>query len=382
MKYVDEFRDANLIRKAAEEIKSLTDPTRVYRIMEVCGGHTHAIFRFGLADLLPKNIDLIHGPGCPVCVLPMGRIDEGLAMAENPRVILAAYGDMMRVPGSKGSPLESKARGGDVRMVYSPLDALKLAEQNPDRTVLFFAIGFETTTPATALTLIRAREKRVPNFAVFSNHILVNPAIQALLDMQDMSLDAFIGPGHVSTVIGCEPYRFIAEKYGRPVVVSGFEPLDIMQSIVMILRQMNAGEARVENQYARAVPWDGNPAARAAIDLVFEPRETFAWRGLGEIPWSGLKIREEFADYDAERRLAVPARRVPDPVGARCGDVLKGAAKPHECPLFGTTCTPEKPVGALMVSSEGACAAQHNYAHLTVSAAAAKEVATALPART
>lgn len=369
MKFVDEFRDAHLISNAAQQIRSLADPARIYRIMEICGGHTHAIFRFGLADLLPPNIDLIHGPGCPVCVLPMGRIDQGLEMARDPDVIFAAYGDMMRVPGSAGSPLESKARGADIRMVYSPLDALKLARQNPSKRVLFFAIGFETTTPATALTILRAREERLTNFLVFSNHILVNPAIDALLHMPDMKIDAFIGPGHVSTVIGCEPYTFISRDHGRPVVVSGFEPADVMQSIVMILRQMRDGQARVENQYARAVPWHGNPAARAAIDLVFEPRNAFDWRGLGAIPSSGLKLREEFAAFDAEVQLSAPHRTVPDPKAARCGDVLKGAIKPHQCPLFGNACTPERPVGALMVSSEGACAAQHNYAHLSVSAA-------------
>ncbi|MDX2147323.1 MAG: hydrogenase formation protein HypD [Planctomycetota bacterium] len=368
MKYVDEFRDSALITRAVEEIRSLVDPTRMYRIMEVCGGHTHAIFRFGLADLLPANIDLIHGPGCPVCVLPMGRIDEGLELAEDRNVIFAAYGDMMRVPGSGGSPLESKARGADVRMVYSPLDALKLAEQNPDRQVVFFAIGFETTAPATALTIMRAHERGIENFTVFCNHILVNPAIRAVLDMPDMRLDAFIGPGHVTTVIGCDAYQFIAADYRRPVVVAGFEPADVLQAIIMILRQIRAGESRVENQYSRATPWEGNPAARAAIDLVFQTREAFEWRGLGLIPRSGLRVREGFARFDAERRLRVRARNVPDPGQSRCGDVLKGAVKPHECPLFGRECTPEKPVGALMVSSEGACAAQYNYAHLTVGA--------------
>lgn len=368
MKFVDEFRDPALIRNAASEIASLADPARTYRIMEVCGGHTHAIFRFGLADLLPPHIDLIHGPGCPVCVLPMGRIDQGLDMAADPDVILAAYGDMMRVPGSKGSPLESKARGADVRMVYSPLDALKLAQHNPGKRVLFFAIGFETTTPATALTLLRAREMGVTNFLVFSNHILVNPALRALLDMPDIRIDAFIAPGHVSTVIGCEPYTFIARDYHRPAVVAGFEPADIMQALVMILRQMKARHPRVENQYARVVPWQGNPAALAAVDLVFETRDAFDWRGLGSIPDSGLRLRREFAAFDAETQIPVPHRTVPDPALARCGDVLKGALKPHQCPLFGRQCTPERPVGALMVSSEGACAAQHNYAHLTVTA--------------
>jgi len=368
MKYVDEYRDARAITAVAEEIRGLASTGRTYRIMEVCGGHTHAIFRFGLSQLLPANIELIHGPGCPVCVLPMGRMDEGLDMAERRDVIFAAFGDMMRVPGTKGSPLESKARGADVRMVYSPLDALRLAEKTPDRHVMFFAIGFETTAPSTAVTLLRARELGIDNFTVFCNHILVNPAIGAVLDMPEMAIDGFIGPGHVSTVIGCEPYRFIAEDYGRPIVVSGFEPVDLMQSIAMILRQLNAGQSRVENQYTRAVPWHGNPAARAAMDLVFETREAFEWRGLGDIPASAYRLRPEFARFDAESRLGVQGRSEADPLGSQCGDVLKGAIKPTQCRLFGKACTPETPVGALMVSSEGACAAQYKYAHITIGA--------------
>ncbi|MHC5001926.1 MAG: hydrogenase formation protein HypD [Planctomycetota bacterium] len=368
MKYVDEFRDSALILKTAEEIRRLADPGRHYRIMEICGGHTHAIFRFGLHQLLPDNIELIHGPGCPVCVLPMGRMDDGLAMAERPDLIFTAFGDMMRVPGSTGSPLESKARGADVRMVYSPLDALKIAQQNPDRPVMFFAIGFETTAPSTALTLRRARELGVRNFLVFCNHILVNPAIRAILEMPDMRLDAFIGPGHVSTVIGCAAYEFIARDFGRPLVVSGFEPIDLMQSIVMILRQFRDDRAEVENQYTRALTWEGNRAAQRVMDEVFAPRETFEWRGLGFIPGSAVRLRDEFAEWDAERQIGVAGRTVDDPVDAECGAVLKGALKPCDCKLFGTTCTPERPVGALMVSSEGACAAQYKYADITTSA--------------
>ncbi len=368
MKYVDEFRDAGKIHAVAEDIRRMVDPSRTYRIMEVCGGHTHTIFRFGLAQLLPKNIELIHGPGCPVCVLPMGRMDVGLAMAERKDLIFTAFGDMMRVPGSKGSPLESKARGADVRMVYSPLDALKIAQETPDRPVMFFAIGFETTAPSTAVTLLRAREAGVTNFFVYCNHILVNPAIRALLEMDDMRIDGFIGPGHVSTVIGCASYGFIAEEFGRPLVVSGFEPLDILQSIAMIVRQMNAGEAKVENQYGRAVSWEGNPAAVAAMDLVFEERAAFEWRGMGEIPRSALAIRPEFGAFDAERQIGVHGQTFPDPVEAQCGEVLKGALKPSDCRLFGKGCTPEKPVGALMVSSEGACAAQYKYADVTIGA--------------
>lgn len=361
MKYVDEFRDGRLIKKAAEEIRKLTKPDYHYRIMEVCGGHTHSIYRYGLKDLLPENVELVHGPGCPVCVLPMGRVDDGLMIAEQSGAILTAFGDMMRVPGSKGSPLAYKARGMDVRMVYSPLDALKIAEKNPDREVFFFAIGFETTAPSTALTLMRAKAKGVTNFTVFCNHVTIIPPIRAILDSPDMRLDAFIGPGHVSTVIGCRPYEFIARDYGKPVVVSGFEPLDLLQSIVMILRQMNEGRAEVENQYGRVVPWEGNLPALRAMSEVFELRPFFEWRGLGFISQSALKLAPAYADFDAEVRFEAPGIRVTDPKAAQCGEVLKGVLKPHQCKLFGKECTPEHPIGALMVSSEGACAAHYQY---------------------
>jgi hydrogenase expression/formation protein HypD len=363
VKYVDEFRDPQLIRRAVDEIHALADPRRHYRVMEVCGGHTHAIFRFGLKGLLPPNVELIHGPGCPVCVLPMGRIDDGLDLANDSRVIFTAFGDMMRVPGSKGSPLESKARGADVRIVYSPLDALQIAERNPDRKVIFFAIGFETTVPSTALTLLRASTKRIMNFAVFSNHVTIIPAIRAILESPDMRLDAFIGPGHVSTVIGCRPYEFIVRDYRCPIVVSGFEPLDILQSLVMVLRQLRAGEAKVENQYSRVVPWQGNLAALKALAEVFEVRPYFEWRGLGFITQSALRIRESFAPWDAEQTMLIRGVSVTDPKAAQCGEVLKGVLKPHECKLFGKECTPEHPIGALMVSSEGACAAHFKYEH-------------------
>jgi hydrogenase expression/formation protein HypD len=363
MKYVDEFRDARVIGKAAEEIRRLADRQRQYRFMEVCGGHTHAIYRFGLKDLLPANIELIHGPGCPVCVLPMGRIDDGLSMARDPNVIFTAFGDMMRVPGTQGSPLEHKARGMDVRIVYSPSDALKLAERNPDRHVIFFAIGFETTAPSTALTVMRARKLGVENFSVFCNHVTIIPAIRAILDSPDMRIDAFIGPGHVSTVIGCRPYEWIARNEHKPIAVSGFEPADILQAIVMLLWQLKAGEAKVENQYKRVVPWDGNLAALKALSEVFELRPYFEWRGMGFISQSALRIRESYAAWDAERRFQVPGVRVTDPKAAQCGEVLKGALKPVQCKLFGKECTPEHPVGALMVSSEGSCAAYYNYEH-------------------
>jgi hydrogenase expression/formation protein HypD len=363
MKFVDEFREPEVIGRTAAEIRRLADPNRHYRIMEVCGGHTHAIYRFGLKDLLPSNIELIHGPGCPVCVLPMGRIDDGLAIAQDPAVIFTAFGDMMRVPGTQGSPLEHKARGIDVRIVYSPADALKLAEKNPDRHVMFFAIGFETTAPSTALTLMRAKAQGLGNFSVFCNHVTIIPAIRAILDSPDMRIDAFIGPGHVSTVIGCRPYEWIAKNESKPVAVSGFEPLDILQSIVMVLRQLKAVEARIENQYKRVVPWEGNRAALRAMAEVFELRPYFEWRGLGFISQSALRLRESYATWDAERRFVIPGVRVTDPKAAQCGEVLKGVLKPHQCKLFGNECTPEHPIGALMVSSEGSCAAYFNYEH-------------------
>jgi hydrogenase expression/formation protein HypD len=363
VKYVDEFRDPALIRQAVAEIRRLADPARHYRIMEVCGGHTHAIYRFGLEDLLPPNIELIHGPGCPVCVLPMGRVDDGLDLTADPAVILTTFGDVLRVPGRRGTLLERKARGADVRMVYSPLDALRLAREHPDRQVVFFAIGFETTAPSTALTLQQARRLGLANFSVFCNHVTIVPAIRAILQSPDMRLDAFIGPGHVSTVIGCRPYGFVARDYGKPLVVSGFEPLDVLQSVIMILRQLRDGRAEVENQYARVVPWEGNlPALRALAD-VFELRPFFEWRGLGFISQSALRLREAYAAWDAERRWAMAGVRVTDPKAAQCGEVLKGVLKPQQCKLFGAECTPERPIGALMVSSEGACAAFYSYAH-------------------
>lgn len=370
MKYIDEFRDPELIKQAVREVAALA-PEKHTKIMEVCGGHTHSIHRFGLQQFLPPTVELVHGPGCPVCVLPMSRVDDGLDLSDQPNVILTAFGDMMRVPGHGGSLLERKARGADVRMVYSPLDALKIAQQNPEKEVVFFAIGFETTTPSTALTLMKAKAEGVKNFSVFCNHIVLPPALVAVLDSKDMTVDAFIGPGHVSTVIGVRPYDFIATDYGRPVVVSGFEPLDLLQSVVLLLRQLRDGEAKVVNNYARVVPDNGNLAAIKAMDNVFELRETFEWRGMGFIPNSALQIREEYAVWDTERKFAVKqVMEVTNEAhaGARCGDVLRGAVKPTDCPLYGTVCTPEHPVGALMVSSEGACAAYHQYRPAALSA--------------
>ncbi|MBC5824808.1 MAG: hydrogenase formation protein HypD [Candidatus Eremiobacteraeota bacterium] len=362
MKYVDEFRDPELINNVSREIAHSVDPGRHYRIMEVCGGHTHAIYRHGLKDVLPENIELVHGPGCPVCVLPMGRVDDGLSIADDPDVIMTAFGDMMRVPGTRGTPLELKARGADIRMVYSPLDALRIAQNNPKKHVCFFAIGFETTAPSTALTLMRAKAQSVRNFSVFCNHVTIVPGIRAILDSPDMRLDGFVGPGHVSTVIGCRPYEFIACDYRKPVAVSGFEPLDILEGILLILRQLRAGEAKVENQYRRIVPWEGNLPALKAMAEVFRLRPYFEWRGLGFISQSALKLSPDYAAWDAEVQFEVPGVRVTDPKAAQCGEVLKGVLKPPQCKLFGTQCNPEHPVGALMVSSEGACAAYYRYA--------------------
>ena len=361
MKYVDEFRQPELIRAAAADIRRLADVPRHFRIMEVCGGHTHAFYRFALGDLLPANVELVHGPGCPVCVLPMGRVDAGLALAIEHGVILAVFGDVMRVPGRGGSPLQHVARGVDIRVVYSPLDALEIARREPERHVVFFAIGFETTAPSTALTIVRARDLGISNFSVLANHVTIIPAIKAVLDSPDMRLDGFIGPGHVSTVIGCEPYEFICRHYGKPIVVSGFEPVDLLQSIAMLLRQLRERRADVENQYGRAVSRGGNAAALRSLAEVFEIRSFFEWRGLGFISQSALKIRREFQQWDAEHRFALRAIDVADPVAAQCGEVLKGVLKPPQCKLFGRECTPERPIGALMVSSEGACAAYFNH---------------------
>jgi len=361
MKYVDEFRDPQLITNVAREIARTVDPDRRYRIMEVCGGHTHSIYRHGLKDILPKNIQLVHGPGCPVCVLPMGRIDDGLAVLDRADTILTAFGDMMRVPGTKGTPLEYKARGADVRMVYSPLDALRIAQNEPRKHVCFFAIGFETTAPSTALTILRAKSLGIDNFSVFCNHVTILPAIRAILDSPDMRIDGFIGPGHVSTITGCRPYEFIAHNYRKPVVISGFEPLDLLESILMVLRQLREAEAKVENQYRRIVPWNGNAAALRAMADIFELRPYFEWRGLGFISQSALKIKSAFAQWDTEARFDLPGVRVTDPKAAQCGEILKGVLSPPQCKLFGGACTPEHPIGALMVSSEGACAAYYKY---------------------
>jgi hydrogenase expression/formation protein HypD len=364
VKYVDEYRDPELAHGLAAEIRSLVAPGEVVRVMEVCGGHTHAIYRHGLEDLLPPEVELVHGPGCPVCVIPAGRVDDAIAIAENEPVTLATFGDMLRVPGGNGSLLEAAARGADVRMVYSPLDALELARREPERHVCFFAIGFETTAPATAVTLLRARTEEIPNFSVFCNHVLIEPPLRAILETPGLRVDAFVGPGHVSSVIGTDAYRFIPDEYGRAVVVSAFEPVDLLQSIAMLLRQRAEGRCEVENQYTRVVQPEGNTRALAAIEETMEPREDFEWRGLGVLPRSALRIRDELAAFDAERLFEIPGARIEDPKACRCGEVLTGQIKPWECGVFGTACTPERPLGTCMVSSEGACAAYFSYGRL------------------
>ena len=367
MKFVDEYRDSALIGRIATEIVRRSRG-RPLKFMEVCGGHTHTIYKHGIEDILPPNIDMVHGPGCPVCVLPMGRIDDAIAIARTDGVIFTTFGDMMRVPGSKGSLLDAKADGADVRFVYSPLDALKLANRYPGREVVFFAIGFETTAPSTAVTLLRAQAEGIKNFSVFCNHVTIIPAIKAILDSPDLRLDGFVGPGHVSMVIGMRPYTFIARNHARPVVIAGFEPLDIVQSVYMLVKQISEDRAEVENQYARVVRPEGNIKALQAMARTMELRPFFEWRGMGFITHSALKLSPEFAAWDAELRFEVPGIRVADPKACQCGEVLKGVIKPWECKVFGTACTPETPIGTCMVSSEGACAAYYNYGRFSKAA--------------
>jgi hydrogenase expression/formation protein HypD len=361
MRFVDEFRDAGMARTLATQIAALCEPGRQYKFMEVCGGHTHTIYKHGLEDYLPDTVSLVHGPGCPVCVIPMGRVDDAIAIAEHDDVILTTFGDMLRVPGGRGSFFDSKAAGADIRMVYSPLDAIKIARRNPDKRVVFMAIGFETTAPSTAMTVLRAEAEGLDNFSIFCNHVTIIPAIKAILDSPDLRLDGFIGPGHVSTVIGCRPYEWIARDAGKPLVVAGFEPLDILQSVYQLLLQLKEGRCEIENQYARVVPWDGNTRALQVIGEVMELRPHFEWRGLGFISHSALQVRKRYARFDAERIFLVPGVRVADPKACQCGEVLKGVLKPWECKVFGTACTPETPIGTCMVSSEGACAAYYNF---------------------
>jgi len=368
MKYADEFRDKEIALGLAKAVRAEADPQKPYRFMEFCGGHTHAISRYGLEDLLPNNVRMIHGPGCPVCVLPAGRIDMAIRLSMRPDIILCVYGDLMRVPGSQGaSLLKAKARGADVRMVYSTIDVIRIAEDNPGREVVFFAIGFETTTPPTAVMIRLAEKKKLENFTVFCNHVLTPPAMQNILESPDIrnigrvEIDGFVGPAHVSTIIGTAPYEFFAEEFGKPVVIAGFEPLDMMQAILMLVRQVNEDRHEVENQYSRAVNRDGNLRAKEEVSDIFELRDQFEWRGLGQVPYSGLKLKRAYAKYDAEIRFLMNELRVDDNPACECGAILRGVKKPVDCKLFGTVCTPETPMGSCMVSSEGACAAHWTY---------------------
>lgn len=366
MKYVDEFREPEKAEGLRREITKLSQQLeKPIKIMEVCGGHTHSIFKYGIEEILPDRIELIHGPGCPVCVMPKGRIDDAIAICEHDNVIFTTFGDAMRVPGSHTSLLQARATGADIRMVYSPLDSLQIAKDNPDKEIVFFGLGFETTAPSTALTILQAAAENISNFSMFCNHVLVIPALKALLDNPDLQLDGFVGPGHVSMVIGTDPYQFIPQQYHKPIVVSGFEPLDILQSIWMLLQQILENRCEVENQYNRIVQPAGNQTALAAINQVFMAREQFEWRGLGDIPESGLQIRPEYAQFDAELKFTIPNIKVADHKACKCGEILKGVLKPWQCKVFGTACTPETPIGTCMVSSEGACAAYYKYGRLS-----------------
>lgn len=368
MKFVDEFRDGALARNIAARIARAADPGRRYHFMEFCGGHTHAISRYGLLDLLPPNVVMVHGPGCPVCVLPIGRVDMAIELASRPGVVLCTYADCVRVPASGGlSLMKAKARGADIRMVYSAADALRIARQEPGREVVFFAIGFETTTPPTAVVVKQAAELGLANFSVFCNHVLTPSAIAHILESPEVrelgavAIDGFVGPAHVSTIIGSQPYEYFAEEYRKPVVIAGFEPLDVMQAVEMLVKQVNEGRAEVENEFSRAVTREGNARAKALVAEVFELRRAFEWRGLGAVPYSALKLKQRFAGFDAERRFGMAERSVPDHKACQCGAILRGVKKPAECKVFGTACTPATPMGSCMVSSEGACAAHYTY---------------------
>lgn len=368
MKYIDEFRAGNLALQIAAKIACEADPLRHYQFMEFCGGHTHAISRFGIVDLLPANVHMIHGPGCPVCILPIGRVQNAIQLAQIPGLILCSYGDMLRIPASNGmSLLKAKAQGADIRMVYSSADALKIAQENPQRQVVFFAIGFETTTPPTAIAIQQAQAHGLKNFTVFCNHVLTPSAISYILQSPEVRafglvpLDGFIGPAHVSVVIGSQPYEYFAEEFQKPVVIAGFEPLDVMQAILMLIRQINTGRTEVENEFTRAVSPVGNIKAQALVAEVFELRRTFEWRGLGWVPYSALKIKSRYATFDAEQRFPIPALSIADNKACECGAILRGVKRPQDCKIFGTVCTPENPVGSCMVSAEGACAAHYRY---------------------
>lgn len=366
LQYTADFRDKEKARALCESIRSEVDPARQYRYMEFCGGHTHVLARWGLADLLPDNIRMIHGPGCPVCVLPIGRVDMALDLAMNRNVTLCTYADMMRVPGSGGRTLfKAKAAGADVRMVYSPTDALKLAQENPDKEVVFLAIGFETTTPPTAIVLKAAKAQGVKNFSVVCSHVITPAAMTHIMRSHGKDaapfIDGIVGPAHVSAVIGEKPYRAFVDEWKIPVVICGFEPLDMLMSILMLVRQTNSGRAEVENEFTRAVPADGNTVALSLMAETFVLRKDFAWRGLGRLPESALALSPAFEEFDAEKRFSLVEHDVPDNKACECGAILRGEKEPRDCRVFGTACTPIHPIGACMVSSEGACAAYFSY---------------------
>ncbi len=373
MKYLDEYRDARIARGLLAEIAREVHGQWV--LMEICGGQTHTIMRYGLDELLPKNIELVHGPGCPVCVTPLETLDKALELASRPDVILVSYGDMLRVPGSTTDLFTVKAKGGDVRVVYSPTEALKIARENPDRGVVFLAVGFETTAPANAMAVWQAKQDGISNFSVLVSHVLVPPAIRALLTSPDCHVNGFIAPGHVCTVMGYEEYEELVRDFRVPIVVGGFEPVDVLEAVRMLVRQLEKGEARVENQYVRSVSARGNPAAQRVMEEVFEIADQ-KWRGIGMIPASGLRLRDAYRDYDASRVYDLAAITAEEPAECISAKVLQGLKKPTECPAFGMRCTPHNPLGAPMVSAEGACAAYYNYRRTEHSAVSTQQSAT------
>lgn len=358
MRFVDEFRNERQAAILAEQIKAAT--TRPWKIMEVCGGQTHTIMQYGLPDLLPAKIELLHGPGCPVCVTGLELIDKAIQIASQAGVIFCSYGDMLRVPGSSGDLLDAKAAGGDVRIVYSPLDCLKIAQDNRDKRVVFFAIGFETTAPANAMAVKQAKRLGLDNFFLLCSHVTVPPVIRGLMEFPDNFVQGFLGPGHVCSVMGWTQYEELSEKYKIPIVITGFEPFDILEGILRVVRQLESGQSRVENQYSRAVSRDGNKSAQAILDEVFEVCDQ-NWRGLGLIPKSGYKLNSHYAAHDAEKVFSTKQQSACEPGICISGEILKGIKKPKDCPAFGKQCTPEQPLGATMVSSEGTCAAYFRY---------------------
>jgi len=378
MRHLDEYRDGALARVLAHKIAGAAQARPQYRLMEFCGGHTHAISRYGIVDLLPANVNMIHGPGCPVCVLPTGRIDNAIELAAQQPLTLCTYADTLRVPASgRSSLMQAKARGADIRMVYSVADALRLAQEHPARETVFFAIGFETTAPSTAQAIRAAERLQLKNFSVFCNHVLTPPAMAEILGAPRApgagaaGIDGVVGPGHVSCIIGSRPYEPVAEQYRRPVVIAGFEPLDLMQTVLMLLRQINQNRYQVENEYTRAVTHAGNVRAQELMAQVFELRDSFEWRGLGEIAHSAYRLRPGYGRFDAERRYGIAYRRAAENKACECGAILRGSKQPGDCRVFGTGCTPEHPLGACMVSSEGACAAHYSYGRFRETATAA-----------